>query len=56
MTRQAAQAIGLRALGRLALPKRAARLRLGTMLTFASAPAQAAAAAAATRTPLARVA
>jgi len=53
LARQAGQAIGLRALGRLALPKRAVRLRLGNMLTFATAPAQAAAD---THTPRARVA
>jgi SAM-dependent methyltransferase len=37
LARQAAQAFGMR-LGRLPLPKRALRLRLGNMLTFAQAP------------------
>ncbi len=39
LARQAAQAIGVRALGNLPLPKRAVKLRLGNMLTFATAPA-----------------
>lgn len=43
LARQAAQAIGVRALARLPLPKRTVKLRLGNMLTFATAPAQAAA-------------
>jgi hypothetical protein len=50
LARQAAQAVGLRALGRVPLPKRAVRLRLGNMLTFAIAPAQAATGAGAAET------
>lgn len=42
LARQGAQAIGMRALGRLPLPRRAVRLRLGNMLTFATAAPQAA--------------
>ncbi len=43
LARQAAQAIGVPAIGRLPLPKRAVRLRLGNLLTVATAPDQAAA-------------
>ena len=43
LARQAAQAAGVR-LNRLPLPKRAVKLRLGNMLTFATAPAAQAAA------------
>jgi len=42
LARQLGQAVGVPALGRLPLPKRSIGLRLGNMLTFARAPAQAA--------------
>jgi Methyltransferase domain len=43
LARQAARAIGVPAIARLPLPKRAVRLRLGNLLTVAVAPDQAAA-------------
>lgn len=55
LARQGAQAIGMRALGRLPLPRRAVRLRLGNMLTFAVAPSEGATVQAATADDRARV-